>query len=98
MKSYVCITKLKYYNYLMTMYMQFLNIDLFLYYSNATERGSSGSPILKEVDGRLKLVGLHREGDEDYNWGSLFSEIINHIQNKQLQHSKETISKLTNNK
>ena len=82
----------------MTMCMQFMNTDLFLYYSNATDRGSSGSPILKEVDGHLKLVGLHREGDEDHNWGSLFSEIINHIQNKPLQHSKETISKLTNNK
>ena len=80
------------------MYMQFLNTDLFLYYSNATERGSSGSPILKEVDGHLKLVGLHREGDEDRNWGSLFSEIINHIQNKPLKCSKETTSKLINNK
>ena len=60
----------------MTLSIQFLNTDLYLYYSSATERGSSGSPIVKEVNGKLRVIGLHRAGDKEHNWGSLFSEII----------------------
>lgn len=37
-------------NHLMTMNVQLLTTDLFLYYSSATEPGSSGSPIVKEVE------------------------------------------------
>ena len=63
----------------MTLGVQFLNTDLYLYYSSATERGSSGSPIVKEVNGKLRVVELHRAGDEEHNWVSLFSEIIYHM-------------------
>ena len=65
-----------------------MNTDLYLYYLSATERGSSGSPILKEVEGELKLVGLHRAGNTETNWGSLFSEIVNKVQEEPLNHSK----------
>ena len=75
-------------NHLMLLNVQLLTTDLFLYYSSATEPGSSGSPIVKEVEGMLRVVGLHRAGDEEHNWGSLFSEIINHMQDKPLKHSK----------
>ena len=53
----------------------------FLYYRCTTEKGSSGSPVLKEVDGDLKIVALHRgtrDGDHDhpgYNCGTLIQEI-----------------------
>ena len=72
-------------------------------YESETEHGSSGSPILKEVDGRLELVGLHRAGQEQlhqennepkpiFNIGSLFSEILHDLNNKKLQPSKQTVS------
>jgi len=47
-----------------------------LLYECETEQGSSGSPILKATKDGLKIVGLHRGGCEDYNYGSKFSEII----------------------
>ena len=72
----------------MTLDVQFLNTDLYLYYSSATECGSSGSPIVKEVNGKLRVVGIYRAGDEEHNWGSLFSEIINHMQGKDLKPGK----------
>ena len=52
----------------------------FLYYKCTTEKGSSGSPVLKEVGGELKVVALHR-GTTDYkifpedNCGTLIKEI-----------------------
>ena len=51
-------------------------------YECGTERGSSGSPILKEDNGSLRIVGLHRGGfnkkkdQMGYNYGSQFSEIL----------------------
>lgn len=61
----------------------FLSIYLgrFLYYQCTTEKGSSGSPVLKEVEGELKIVALHRGakgGDHHhpgYNCGTLIQEI-----------------------
>ena len=38
-----------------------------LLYECTTEIGSSGSPVLKEVDGDLKIVALHR-GGKDKQW------------------------------
>ena len=87
--SYTCICVCVYvYTYALTLNVQFLNTDIYLYYSSATECGSSGSPIVKEVNGKLRVVGLHRAGDEEHNWSSLFSEIINHMQGKDLKSSK----------
>ena len=71
-----------------------MNTDLYLYYSSATEPGSSGSPILKEVEGELKLVGLHRAGNTESNWGSLFSEIVNKTKGNPLNPSKWATIKL----
>ena len=53
----------------------------YLYYQCTTEKGSSGSPVLKEVDGELKIVALHRgtkDADQDHpghNCGTLIREI-----------------------
>ena len=53
----------------------------FLYYKCTTEKGSSGSPVLKEVDGELKIVALHRgttDGNQclaEHNCGTLIKEI-----------------------
>ena len=59
-----------------------------LLYQCTTDLGSSGSPVLKEVDGELKVVALHRGGRETgdswvgYNCGTLIQEILNHLQGK----------------
>ena len=53
-------------------------------YTAGTNKGSSGAPILKEVDQKLFCVGIHRGGREEnwdsrgsqgYNFGSCFAEI-----------------------
>ena len=63
-------------------------------YEGGTKPGSSGSPIMKEVDGRLRVVGLHRSGYENkkpcFNAGSLFSEILHNLNGKELQPSEQT--------
>lgn len=59
----------------------YLPIGPCLYYQCTTEKGSSGSPVLKEVDGDLKIVAIHRgtrDGSQDqpgYNCGTLIREI-----------------------
>ena len=57
-----------------------------LLYQCTTEEGSSGSPVLKEVQGDLKVVALHRGGRNgsysgaiDFNCGTLIEEINNRI-------------------
>jgi len=57
-----------------------------LLYQCSTEHGSSGSPVLKEVQGDLKVVALHRGGRDaslsnmlGFNCGTLVQEISNHI-------------------
>ena len=60
-------------------------VDPLLLYQCTTDLGSSGSPVLKEVDGELKVVALHRGGREanvnwlGYNCGTLMREILNHL-------------------
>ena len=58
-------------------------------YNAGTNIGSSGGPILKVVNKRLVIVGLHRggfdnnwdeKGAKGYNYGSLFSQIYASIQ------------------
>ena len=51
----------------------------FVFYGCATCEGSSGSPVLKVVDGKLKVVALHRAcGEKNLNYGSLFSAVLSH--------------------
>ena len=50
-----------------------------MFYGCATYKGSSGSPVLKVVDGTLKVVALNRGCQAKYlNYGSLFSEVLFH--------------------
>ena len=65
--------------------MAFCFVDPLLLYQCTTDLGSSGSPVVKEVDGELKVVALHRGGKEasdrwhGYNCGTLIREILNHL-------------------
>ena len=66
-------------------------IDPLLLYQCTTDYGSSGSPVFKEVDGELKVVALHRGGQETgdkwlgYNCGTLIKEILNHLHGNPIQ-------------
>ena len=57
-------------------FKKFFYIEHLLLYECETEQGSSGSPILKATKDGLRIVGLHRGGCEDYNYGSILCEII----------------------
>ena len=50
-----------------------------LLYDCETYGGSSGSPVVKVVNGKLQVVGLHRGIIENkYNFGSLLTAILSH--------------------
>ena len=73
------------------MYHIILNTDCFLVYESGTLQGSSGSPVLKEVNDKLRLVGLHREGHDKepkFNLGSLFCDIVHQLKNEELERCK----------
>ena len=59
-----------------------LYIGPLLLYKSGTTNGSSGSPVLKEVNGVLVPVALHRGGNSNArlyrgcNFGTLISEIL----------------------
>ncbi|XP_065894711.1 uncharacterized protein [Dysidea avara] len=66
-------------------------LDALLLYESGTHPGSSGSPVLKEINGMLVIVALHRGGREvgpnkdikiGYNYATLFSEIQNCVSGK----------------
>ncbi|XP_065911833.1 uncharacterized protein [Dysidea avara] len=60
-------------------------LDPLLLYQCTTDQGSSGSPVLKEAEGDLKIVALHRGGRiggcdfQGYNCGTLIWEIVNDL-------------------
>jgi len=63
-----------------------LPLGSLLLYQCSTEQGSSGSPVLKEVYGDLKVVALHRGGRDancsnmlGFNCGTLIQEISDDI-------------------
>lgn len=49
----------------------------FVYYKADTDTGSSGSPVLKN----LEVIAVHHKGNEEelYNKGTLCSEILSHL-------------------
>jgi len=73
-------------------------IDPLLLYQCTTDNGSSGSPVLKEVNGELKIVALHRGGRETggdwlgYNCGTLIKEMLNHLSGKSAPPCKLLVS------
>ena len=48
-----------------------------MYYIADTDKGSSGSPVLR----KFQLMAIHRRGSEEdgYNKGTLFSAVINDL-------------------
>ena len=60
-----------------------------LLYKSGTTNGSSGSPVLKEVNGVLVPVALHRGGNTSTpqyrgcNFGTLISEILKYLSGQQ---------------
>ena len=50
------------------------------FYDSSTFNGSSGSPVVKVVDGKLQVVGLHRFRaiNEKCRAGTIFGEILRH--------------------
>ena len=79
------------------LYFIFIYLEPLLLYECTTEMGSSGSPVLKEVDGDLKIVALHRGGkdkqwnSDGYNCGTLIQQIVNHLNGQQCLRCKSTI-------
>lgn len=64
-------------------------VDYLLCYLCDTEEGSSGSPLVKTMpNGHRHVIALHRgsfklhANGNNYNYGSLMSAIIDHIQGK----------------
>lgn len=50
-----------------------------MFYGCATCGGSSGSPVLKVVDGELRVVAVHRGYLQGFlNFGTCFSAILSH--------------------
>ena len=54
-----------------------------LFYHCDTDAGSSGAPVFKVVDGEIRLIALHRAhwGDRKFNFGTLITDVIEHIKN-----------------
>jgi len=51
-----------------------------LFYECDTDKGSSGAPVIKEVNNQLELVAVHRANSFcDFNCGSLVSSILHHV-------------------
>ena len=68
-----------------------VNIDRFVVYESKTDPGSPGSPIMKENNVNLEIVGIHKAGDKEselFNMGVLFSEILSDYDGKDLKPSK----------
>ena len=69
-----------------------VTIDHFVVYESETDIGSTGSPILKEHNGNLLIVGIHKAGDKEsklFNMGVLFSEILCDLNGEKLNPSKQ---------
>lgn len=51
-----------------------------MFYDCRTFNGSSGSPVVKEVNGKLHVVGIHRFSLKGvyYNCATLFSAVFSH--------------------
>jgi len=55
------------------------HVGFFVFYGCVTYKGSSGSPVLKIVDEKLRVVAVHRACQKKYlNYGTEFSAILSH--------------------
>ena len=56
-------------------------IDFLMFYDCKTFSASSGSPVLKEVDGKLQVVAIHRGflNGTYYNLSTRFSDVLNYV-------------------
>ena len=61
----------------------------YLYYQCATEKGSLGSPVFKEIDGELRIVALHQGtrggGPSGHTFGILTQKI--HLEEEGQSHT-----------
>ena len=59
----------------------FCFVGFLMLYDCKTFNGSSGSPVLKEVNGELQVVGIHRGilNETYYNISTLFSEVYKYV-------------------
>ena len=67
------------YTYICTCVPLFKITGSLVYYQCETHNGSSGSPVMKVVNGTLQVVALHRGCEKKYlNYGSLFAAVLKH--------------------
>ena len=61
--------------------LSFMCIEFLMLYDCKTFHASSGSPVLKVVDGKLQVVAIHRGflHGTYYNLSSRFSDVLNYI-------------------
>jgi len=57
-----------------------LHIGFLAFYDSSTFNGSSGSPVVKVVEGKLQVVALHRFRtiNQKCRAGSILTEILRH--------------------
>ena len=56
-------------------------VGFFIYHGCDASKGSSGSPIVKEVNGNLRVVAIHRSGvavTSNLHYGTAFKAVLCH--------------------
>ena len=60
---------------------EILNINIYEFsYNASTELGASGSPII--LDKTIEVIGIHKQGGDDQNYGNFIYPILNKIKNE----------------
>ena len=74
-------------------YRDLVNVSItgpLLFYECDTEEGSSGAPVIKEVNNDLKVVAVHRgKSAGEFNFGTHMSSILKHATKGILEQSSK---------